>query len=258
MNRPFANAALPITILHRDPAFLVVDKPVGWVTEPGVAHGSDALLNGLMAMEPAALGALGDARDWGLLHRLDRETSGCVLVALDAVAYDALRSQFEARTIEKEYLAVVRGRPSRDHGEIDWPLVETRRDDMKISVPGRRGEGRPALTRWRMLGSRGGTSLLRVAIVTGRLHQIRAHLALQGWPVEGDRMYRPDLPPNTARPPKGRILPPLLLHAWRLAFDHPVHRGRMEVVSPPPASLVEGAARSGIDARALAALLQSR
>jgi len=257
MTRPTANPDLRVSLLLRDPLFVVVDKPAGVVTEPGIGHARDALLNGLLALEPTALGALGPARDWGLLHRLDRETSGCVLVALEARAYDTLRGQFELRTLTKEYLAVVRGRPSREAGEIDIPLVEMRRGDMKVSVAGRRGEGRPAMTRWRVLSSRREHSLLRVEIVSGRLHQIRAHCAMLGWPVDGDRVYRPDLPPNTSRPPPNREPPPLLLHAWRLAFDHPVDGHRVAVEAPLPPPLLAGAERCGASAEALASLLRS-
>lgn len=248
---------MEISILHRDPAFLVVDKPAGRVVEPGAGHARDALLNGLLALEPAALGAMGEKRDWGLLHRLDRETSGCVLVALDAAAYDALRAQFESRAISKEYLAVVRGRPPRAEGDIDVPLAEVRRGDMKVSVPGRRGAGRPARTTWRTLASSRDASLLRISIATGRLHQIRAHTALLGCPVWGDRVYRTDLPPNTSRPPRGRPEPPLLLHAWRLGFEHPRSGRRVEVESPPPAAFVDGASAAGVTSmRALTKLLQ--
>jgi len=257
MSRPAANPSVAISILHRDPAFLVVDKPAGRVVEPGAGHTRDALLNGLLALEPAALGALGERRDWGLLHRLDRETSGCVVVALDAAAYDALRAQFESRAITKEYLAVVRGRPSRAEGEIDIPLAEVRRGDMKVSVPGRRGAGRPALTKWRTLASSREASLLRISIATGRLHQIRAHMALLGSPVAGDRVYRTDLPPNTSRPPPGRAAPPLLLHAWRLGFVHPRSGVPVEVESPPPPAFIEGASAAGVSGiRALTRLLQ--
>lgn len=237
MTRPAANPHIAIDILRNDPCFLVIDKPAGAVVEPGIGHARDALLNGLMSIEGARLAALGERRDWGLLHRLDRETSGCVLVALDAQAYDHLRAQFEARTIRKHYLAAVAPPPAKERGRIDLPLSETRRDQLKISVPGRRGAGKPAITEWRVLRVRRGQALLEVAIATGRLHQIRAHMALLGSPVVGDPIYRADLPPRTSRPPRGRVLPPLLLHGWRLAFDHPRGTGKVEVESPPPAAL---------------------
>jgi len=237
-------------VIHRDAALLVVDKSAGVVVEPGLHHARDSLLNGLMAIVSKELVALGERRDWGLLHRLDRETSGCLVVALDAPTYDALRSQFEARSILKDYLAVVQGRLLRPHGEIQIPLVEVVRDGMKISVPGRRGAGRSAVTRWSVLSHGSGRSLLRVSITTGRLHQIRAHMALIGNPVVGDRIYRSDLPPNTSKAPRGRPAAPLLLHAWRLGFEHPVTGQRVEFLSPAPERMVAGAIEAGIAHRA--------
>lgn len=245
MTRPASNPSVPVSVLRRGRSFLVVDKPAGVVVEPGLGHRRDTLMNGLMAIEGAALAALGEERDWGLLHRLDRETSGCVLVALDARTYDALRAQFEARTVGKEYLAVVSGRPSRMVGEVRAALSEVRRGSMKVSVPARRLAGRPAITRWRVASTGAESSLLVVEIETGRLHQIRAHLALAGFPVTGDRVYRRDLPPNPARTAPGRLEAPLLLHAWRLRFGDPADGARIEVESPPPPAFAEAIRKRG-------------
>lgn len=228
-----------VSLLHRDDALLVVDKPAGLVVEPGLGHRRDSLLNGLMAAHGDSLSLMGPSRDWGLLHRLDRETSGCVLVALRPAAYDSLREQFESRRVRKSYLAIVNGRPRMSEGVVDTALEEVRRGDLKVSVPGRRGAGRPAVTRYRVLASTKSQALLLVSIDTGRLHQIRAHLAGIGHPIEGDRIYRTDLPPNTSRPPPGREAPPLLLHAWRLGFSHPESGRAMEAESPPPRALAE-------------------
>ncbi len=239
MTRPPANPALAPEILVLDESLLVVNKRAGVVVEPGLGHARDTLINGLMATHRAELERLGPARDWGLLHRLDRETTGCVVVALGADAYDDLRAQFEERRVEKQYLAVVEGRPGVDSGTIDTPLAEVRRGDMKVSVPGRRGAGRPAVTHYRVLASSRSRSLLLVTIETGRLHQVRAHLASIGTPVTGDRVYRADLPPNTSRPPPGREDAALLLHAWRIGFRHPRRERRMEVEAPIPQAMRE-------------------
>lgn len=196
----------------------------------------DSLLNGLMALEPG-LGALGERHDWGLVHRLDRDTSGCLLVALDAPSHAALREQFEERRVDKEYLAVVSPPPTRPHGEISVPLREERRDEMKVSIPARRGTGKAALTGWQVRDIVGRRALLTIRIATGRLHQIRAHMALMGSPVVGDPIYRPDLPPRTSRPPAGAKPTPLMLHAWRLWFSHPRTGQRVHVESPPPERL---------------------
>lgn len=239
MTRPPANPSITPSIILADDSLLVVDKPAGLVVEPGLGHARDSLLNGLMSTHGEALAALGPDRDWGLVHRLDRETGGCVLIALTAAAYDHLRRQFESRSVRKSYLSIVNGRLPNEQGTIDDPLVETRRGDMKISVPGRRGAGRPAVTHFRVLAATRSRSLLLVRIETGRLHQIRAHLASIGHPVCGDRVYRSDLPPNTSRPGPGRARSPLLLHAWRLEFSHPVTGRRTSVESPPPACMRE-------------------
>ena len=246
MPLPTPNPAIDIRVLHEDPSFVVVEKPAGTVTEPGLGHAGDSLMNGAFARWGARLGPLGEARDHGLLHRLDRDASGALVIALDAAAYDAIRAQFEARTVRKRYLAIVEGKPPRGEGSIDLPLEEARRGDMKVSLVNRRGGGRPALTRWRTLASAGGRTLLEVEIETGRLHQIRVHLAQLGCPVLNDRVYRVDLPPNTSTPPRGRPAPPLALHAASIGFTHPVTGAAVEVTCPAPAHFAEACVSAGL------------
>lgn len=250
---PSANAAVPCVVLLRDDALLAVEKPAGTVTLPGLGHANDSLLNGAFAVDGSALAALGADRDWGLLHRLDRETSGVVLLARSAAAYDSLRAQFEARSVAKTYLAIVRGRLPRTHGTCREPLEEVRRGDLKISVPRRSGVA--AVTHWRVVAQANGSALIACAIETGRLHQIRAHLAWLGAPVEGERVYRALLPPNTSAPRRSSNAPPLLLHAWRIGFLHPLQRRRIDVESPLPPTILAAAMRcagGGNDAAARA------
>lgn len=227
------NTRVPFTIIHEDARFAVVYKPSGVVTEPGLGHAHDSLLNGLCTRWGEQMNALGDARDFGLLHRLDRDTSGLLLVALDAAAYDAMRAQFEARAVRKTYLALVEGRPLQERGSVVLPLAEVRRGDMKVAVIGHRGEGEEAITRYRLLARGSGRSLMQLEPVTGRLHQIRVHMAHLGCPIVHDRVYRVDMPPNTSVPPRGRPLPPLALHAWALAFTHP-DGGARSALAPVP------------------------
>ena len=236
---PTANAKVLVNEIFSDEAILALNKVAGMVTQPGIGHLNDSLMNGIITKERVALTRLGTERDYGLLHRLDRETSGVILVARTADAYDKIRGQFEARTIEKTYLAIVRGRLPSVEGCCRQSLSEVRRGDMKISVPSPRGE--TAVTHWRVLASTKEMAVVACAIETGKLHQIRSHMAYLGAPVEGDRVYRSLLPPNTsALPANQRHLPPTLrLHAWRIALTHPTTGKRIEIEAPIPKNILE-------------------
>lgn len=246
MAKPTPNPAIPVDVLLEDPDFVVVLKPTGIVSEPGLGHAADSVLNGAFARWGDRLGLMGEPRDHGLVHRLDRDASGALVIALSPAAYDGIRSQFEARTVRKRYLAIVEGKPPRGEGTCELPIEEARRGDMKIAVVGRRGAARPALTRWRTLASTKARTLLEVEIETGRLHQIRAHMAAIGCPVVNDRVYRVDLPPNTSKPQKGRASAPLALHAGTIAFRHPQTGAEIEVSCPVPGHFAEVAVTSGL------------
>lgn len=242
---PAANHDVRWDIVREWPDMVCAMKPAGVVTQPGAGHASDALLNGLMSRYRARMERLGAARDWGLLHRLDRETSGCVLCALDAAAYDSVRAQFAARAVRKTYLTLVSGRLPSPSGRTDQPLEEVRRGDMKVSAVARRGS--PAITHWMTLASQGATALVAVSIETGKLHQIRAHMAWLGAPVIGDRIYRSLLPPNTSAPPRGAP-PTLLLHAWRIGFTLPSAGGPVCAEAPVPPRFIDALVeRLGMD-----------
>ena len=246
MATPAPNPAIPVDVLLEDPEFVVVLKPTGIVSEPGLGHPDDSVLNGAFARWGQRLAQMGEPRDHGLVHRLDRDASGALVIALSPAAYDAIRAQFEARSVRKRYLAIVEGKPPRGEGSCDLPIEEARRGDMKIAVVGRRGAARPALTRWRTLASTRTRTLLEVEIETGRLHQIRAHMAALGCPVVNDRVYRVDLPPNTSKPPRGRPSPPLALHAGTIEFRHPVTGDAIEVSCPVPGHFADVAVSSGL------------
>jgi 23S rRNA pseudouridine1911/1915/1917 synthase len=208
--------------VREDQRTIVVNKMPGLVCEPGLGHRADSLLNGLFALDGGRLAArlarLGEARDWGLLHRLDALTSGLVVVALDAEAYDRLREGFERRTVAKTYLAIVRGELSAE-GRSAEPIAERRERDRLVAVVD--PAGRAAETRWTTLARSGRYALLRCEPVTGRLHQIRLHLARLGAPVAGDPLYESG---GRARA-SGRTpqAPELHLHAWRLAVPDPAY-----------------------------------
>lgn len=235
--RPVAEPRLVPRVLLEVPGVLVVDKPAGVPTQPGRGHEADTLLNGVFALRGPELERLAADRDWGLVHRLDRDVSGPVVIATLPEAYDRLRDAFADRRVRKWYLAVVEGRPPAATGECSRAITTEVRGGVTVATCRPRG-GEPALTRWRELEVRGGRTLLEVEPVTGRLHQIRLHMATLGCPVSGDRMYRSDAPPNTSPGRPGRPCDPLLLHAWRLRIPWQAAAGGwLDAESPIPSRL---------------------
>lgn len=205
-----------------------MDKPAGMASEPGKGQRENTAMNALFARFGNLLQNMGEKRDFGLLHRLDRETSGLLLVALRPRAYDALRAQFEDRSIVKRYWVIVAGKPPREQGLIRKPIAEVvdekRQKKAQIS-----GAGKPAITAYRVLAARGGAALVECRIGTGRLHQIRVHMAAVGCPVMGDGFYAP--------PEIRRMTERLAMHAHLLAFVDPTSGERVTVTSPCPADL---------------------
>lgn len=247
---PVANPRVSYETVFVDEHLLVVSKPRGRVTQPGKGHERDALVNGVFAEHGAALARLGARRDYGLLHRLDRATSGLVVFALTRDAYDFLRDAFATRRVEKTYLTIVRSRPPRRSGVARMRLRQARRGDLLVSLLDRRGV--EAVTHWREWSHRGGRSLLSCRIETGRLHQIRAHLAALGCPVEGDTVYGAAGGPDTRASVARKADRSLLLHAWQLEVPHPAGRRRVTVRSDPPAQFQRVAQEWGMDLRTVA------
>lgn len=234
------NPHVSLALAYEDPAFVVVDKPAGVVTQPGEKHDRDTLLNGLFASHGKALQNIGKARDFGLVHRLDRPTSGLVIVALEQAAYDHLRAQFAGRTIEKTYLALVHGAPRPPSGTEQTPIREVRRGGRKVAaLDGGRG-AQPAVTRYETLVRGPVASLLACRPATGRLHQIRVHLAHRGCPVVGDGEYG-------RREAVDRSLGQRIgLHAAELRLVHPTTGQRLTVRAPLPADLLAACERLGV------------
>ncbi|MCB9535155.1 MAG: RluA family pseudouridine synthase [Myxococcales bacterium] len=238
------NPRVPLRVLHEDDHFLVVVKPAGVVTQPGVGHTHDTVLNAVFATHGKQLQNLGKARDFGLLHRLDRPTSGLLLVGLTPEGYDGLRAQFEGRTIGKTYLALVHGGPKPPQGTERSPIREVRRGGRKRAMLGAGRGAQEAVTRYATLARTKGISLLSCEPKTGRLHQIRAHMAHRGCAVVGDRDYGPRdaLDKQFARTVKGA----LGLHAAELRFTHPVTRRSLSVRAPLPEAVLAFCAEVGL------------
>ena len=237
MSTPAGNAAISVEVAYEDPHYLLLNKPGGRVVQPGLGHQDDALLNGLLSSRfGGELRKLGARRDFGVIHRLDRDTSGALLVARTVPGYDGLRSAFTERRVEKDYLALVEPAPSSPSGRVDLPLREVERAGVRLATPDPAGQ--PAYTAWRQVAAGPKHAMLACRISTGRLHQIRVHLTEGvGVQIVGDRVYRVDEPPDTSSKAM-RLAGPMYLHAWRLGFPHPVtDRPEQHRIEPPPAFL---------------------
>jgi 23S rRNA pseudouridine1911/1915/1917 synthase len=228
------NEAVTFKIRFEDEHLLVVDKPAHMVTQPGLAHTDDSLLNGLFALHGTRLQNLGKDRDFGLLHRLDRETSGLLIVGLTRTTYDHLRQQFEDRKIRKYYWAVVEGELTKPVGLVNKPIIETsgrdsRENKMRAKLARISGAGKPSQTAYRVLSHNLAASVVECRPLTGRLHQVRVHMDAIGASILGDDLYGP------AR--VGNACNRLALHAHRVVFTHPVTGEEIDVQSPWPSDL---------------------
>jgi 23S rRNA pseudouridine1911/1915/1917 synthase len=228
---------IPLRVVYEDRSLLVVDKPAGLVVHPGSGAVSGTLVNALLARVHDLSGIGGVLRP-GIVHRLDRGTSGLLVVAKDDETHRALVRQFAGRTVEKEYLALVHGVPPRASGEITAAIGRdpVHRKRMSTSAP----RGRDARSSWAIAERFDGAALLRVRIHTGRTHQIRVHLASIGHPVAGDATYGGTRTPSSRKAAARKALASLerpALHSARLVFDHPGSGERRAFEAPLPADL---------------------
>lgn len=221
------DASVPFEVLYEDAALVVVDKPAGVVVHAGAGTTKPTLVHGLIARYPEIEG-VGQEGRWGIVHRLDRDTSGLLVVARTNDAYLALVDMIRKRQVTRRYLSVVTGEFANTTGTIDAPITRDPRNRTRMIV---QQEGRPSVTHYRRLATWGttGRTLLSVTLETGRTHQIRVHMRAIDHPIVGDQAYgRSGGAGDPGRP---------WLHARQLAFNHPLDSGHIEVLAPLPSDL---------------------
>ena len=220
---------IPLTVVFEDEHMLVVDKAPGMVVHPAPGHFTGTLVNALLHRCPDLSGIGGVARP-GIVHRLDQDTSGLLVVAKTQAAMDGLTRAFAShKSLTKTYLAVCHGRPRLDAGRIENLIGRHPVDRKRMAIVER--NGKLAITNWKVLGpGRAGTSLVECVIETGRTHQIRVHMASLGCPVIGDRVYGKGALDRKLEPVPERQM----LHAWRLKLWHPVFGVEMSLEAPIP------------------------
>jgi 23S rRNA pseudouridine1911/1915/1917 synthase len=214
--------SVPLRVLYEDEHLLVIDKDADMVVHPGAGHRSGTLVNALLAHRPDIGAAFEDSERPGIVHRLDRDTTGALVVAARPDVRQALQRQFKAHEVEKRYLALVYGDPSPSRGAIEAPIGRhpVHRKRMAVLSEG----GRAARTEYTVRERFAQSALVELLLLTGRTHQIRVHLSAIGYPVVGDRVYGPR---------RERIAAPRqMLHSWRLGFSHPV-TGQWHLIETP-------------------------
>ncbi len=265
----FRPEPIALDVLYEDEHLIVICKPPGMVVHPAPGHDTGTLVHALLHRCPTLEALRGELRP-GIVHRLDKDTSGALVAAKDPVSLERLAAQFKSRSVEKRYLALAHGVPAADRGTVRMPIGRDPVDRKKMSVRSRKA--RPAETGWCLRRSwAGAASLLEVSLLTGRTHQIRVHLAWLGHPVVGDRIYgyrkqrfrlrrlflhaaELHIDPvygrrraaKAAATGLGAILaaaPRQMLHAWRLSLDHPATGERLSWVCPLPPDMAEVIAR---------------
>ncbi|MGE5659363.1 MAG: RluA family pseudouridine synthase [Actinomycetota bacterium] len=221
--------AIPLDILYEDDSLIILNKPAGLVVHPAAGHPDGTLVNALLAHCPLA--EIGGVQRPGIVHRLDKDTSGAIAIAKTDFAHQHLQAQLKAKTARREYLGIVYGSPNTDRGTVDLPIGRHPVDRKRMAIlPVEKG-GRLAVTHWRIQERLGNYTLMHFQLETGRTHQIRVHSTQIGHPIVGDPVY-------SSGHSVGVNLPGQTLHAWRLKLQHPVSGEWIEAVAPLPETFI--------------------
>ncbi|RAM48228.1 MAG: RluA family pseudouridine synthase [Hapalosiphonaceae cyanobacterium JJU2] len=220
---------IPLDILYEDDHILILNKTAGLVVHPAPGHPDGTLVNAILAHCPNLPG-IGGVQRPGIVHRLDKDTTGAIAIAKTEFAHQHLQAQLKAKTAQREYLGVIHGVPKTESGTVDLPIGRHPVDRKKMAVVSTEKGGRPAVTHWRILERLSNYTLMHFQLETGRTHQIRVHSAHIGHPIIGDPVY------SSGRS-VGVNLPGQALHAWRLRLQHPVSGEWIEATAPIPQTL---------------------
>jgi len=228
---------IPLRVVFEDQHLLVVDKPAGLVVHPAAGNRDGTLVNALLHHCGASLSGIGGVARPGIVHRIDKDTSGLLVVAKTDVAHESLAKQFAAHSIERRYLAIVSGVPKAAEGTIDEPLARSATNRKKIAIV-KGSRGKRAVTHWRRVTVLSQAALVECRLETGRTHQVRVHMASIGHPLVGDPVY------GRSGKAHGKLLNELqfhrqALHAAELGFIHPVTKHRLSFASAMPPDMQE-------------------
>jgi 23S rRNA pseudouridine1911/1915/1917 synthase len=228
---------IPLNIIFEDEHLLVVDKPAGLVVHPAAGNLDGTLVNALLHHCGGSLSGIGGVARPGIVHRIDKDTSGLLVVAKTDVAHEGLAKQFAAHSVDRRYLAILNGVPNASEGKIDAPLARSATNRKKIAIV-EGSSGKRAVTHWRRLSVLKDAALVECRLETGRTHQIRVHMASIAHPLIGDPVY------GRSGKTHGKLLSELqfgrqALHAAELGFAHPVTKHRLSFSSPMPADMQE-------------------
>ena len=228
---------IPLKIVFEDEHLLVVDKPAGLVVHPAAGNFDGTLVNALLHHCAGNLSGIGGVARPGIVHRIDKDTSGLLVIAKTDVAHEGLAKQFAAHSIDRRYLAIVNGMPNAASGKVDAPLARSAANRKKIAIV-EDGRGKHAVTHWKRLEILRDGALVECRLETGRTHQVRVHMASIGHPLLGDPVY------GRSGKTHGKLLKELdfhrqALHAAELGFTHPVTKHKLSFSSPMPPDMQE-------------------